>query len=172
MNRRMILEVFCVMLTTLVGCSKSKAPVSTFLNDPFYLDLLSRFDEECTKAPGEPKLLGKFAVIDANYKVVDQARPDGSPDQFARSMKELQTLVIIRSTSEQVGVFKTSQLPALRWTSKVIVVDVPKKQIVREELFLGFMPDTKRDLNSGAGTAEGLLPTDQIKAWLTALPRS
>ncbi len=79
--------------------------------------------------------------------------------------------MLVRSTSRQVGVYKSSQLPALQWTSTVTVIDVPKKQIVHQRTFRGGMPDVKRDLISTADTASGTKSEYEIRDWLESLPR-
>ncbi len=173
MNRRMLLATACIV-PLLAGCGKKSAPPETFLNDKAALQALSTFDAQCTKVDGEPKLLPKYAILDADDKVLAvgaQLSTKLPLQEWARNWKELQTLVLVRSTSKQVGVYKTSQLPALHWTSTVTVIDVPKKQIVHQRSFRGGMPDTKRDLKSGEETASGVRPDYEIRDFLESLPR-
>jgi len=174
MHARTILLV-ALLLPLLMGCGKKKQLEETFLNDKSALEQLIAFDAQCTKVEGEPKLVPKYAILNADD---GGAQLPGLPvsittatANWARSWKDLRTLVLVRSTSRQVGVYKSSQLPALQWTSTVTVIDVPKKQIVHQRSFRGGMPDPTRDLKSGESTASGVMPYDQIADWLEALPR-
>ena len=173
MTFRMMLAVAC-LVPLLSGCGKKSVPQETFLNDKSALEALVTFDAQCTKVEGEPKLLPKYAILDADDKVKAvgaQLSTRLAAAEWARSWKELQTLVLVRSTSRQVGVYKSSQLPALQWTSTVTVIDVPKKQVVHQRTFRGGMPDVKRDLNSTADTASGTKSEYEIRDWLESLPR-
>lgn len=174
MTLRMILAAAC-LVPLLAGCGKKSAPTETFLVDKSALATLIAFDAQCTKVEAEPKLVPKYAILDADdggTKAVAATLSTRFPDaEWARNWKELNTLVLVRSTSRQVGVYKSSQLPALHWTTTVTVIDVPKKQVVHQRRFSGGMPDTTRDLNSGADTASGVKPDYQIRDWLESLPR-
>ena len=162
---RMMLAVVC-LVPLLSGCGKKSAPGDNFLNDKSALATLISFDAQCTKVEGEPKLVPKFAILDADdggaLAAAAQLATKLPRADWARNWKELQTLVLVRSTSRQVGVYKSSQLPALQWTTTVTFIDVPKKQIVHQRSFRGGMPDTKRDLKSSADTASGVKADAEI----------
>ncbi len=168
LRRWLLLGAVAVLL---FGCKKKAAVVENFLNNPVDLARLSDLDAECTYTPGTPELVKKYVIIDGNTHSVDvshQILPDA---EKARSWSELKTLVLIQSTSEKMGVYKASGLPALRWTSHLSLIDVPSKTIVHKQDFLGGMPMLERDRDSDSSSASGMMPTTQIEAFLKGLPR-
>jgi hypothetical protein len=117
---------------------------------------------------GEAYIHGKIIPVNVRNQTVDYSFYYELPEELrASSPEEVGTVVWLDCTGSLVGTY-TGGGGAYRWTCETQVVDLSIFRIVGEESFTGSDPPKTK---LGSGDEHGSFPSDQIIAYLVALPR-